>query len=275
MGVDIINNCCIFTTMKICKTCNTEKELNEFYNNKNNKDGKTIHCIVCVKKYKEDNPVTEEQRRIKRSAKKRGITIEDVLLEDKLINDAKEKGLKLCYDCKESKDPSEFGKHSSAKDGLLTICKVCKNKQTQDYYKSNFEKIEIQKKIYRKDNVEKIYKRQSKWVKKRMEEDPLFKLSFIVRNRVRQYLKNKKFTEKFNKSNYEMIGLTPEELKEHIEKLFTEGMSWDLMGKHIHIDHIIPLSSAKTYEEVIKLSHYTNLQPLWAVDNLKKGAKIL
>ena len=52
-------------------------------------------------------------------------------------------------------------------------------------------------------------------------------------------------------------------------------MSWELMGLHIHIDHIIPLSSAKTEEEVYKLFNYTNLQPLWAKDNLIKSNKIL
>ena len=52
-------------------------------------------------------------------------------------------------------------------------------------------------------------------------------------------------------------------------------MSWDLMGKHIHIDHIIPLSYAKTEEEIYKLCYYTNLQPLWAEDNLKKSGKLL
>jgi hypothetical protein len=52
-------------------------------------------------------------------------------------------------------------------------------------------------------------------------------------------------------------------------------MSWDRIGKEIHIDHIIPLSSAKSEDEIYKLCHYTNLQPLWAEDNLKKSNKIL
>lgn len=264
--------------MKICKTCNIEKELDEFYNNKLNKDGKTIHCIECVKQYKIDNPKTEEQKertRINRSAKKRGITVEEVLLEEKLIKESQEKGLKLCYTCLEQKELTEFGKQSATKDGLLTICKVCKNKKTQEHYKNNVDHISNQKNEYRKDNIGKIRVRQNKWQKNKRNTDPLFKLTLNVRSRTKQYLKIKNFKEKLNKSNYEMIGLTPEELREHIENQFTEGMSWELMGKHIHIDHIIPLATATTYDEVIKLSHYTNLQPLWASDNMRKGARIL
>ena len=66
----------------------------------------------------------------------------------------------------------------------------------------------------------------------------------------------------------------PDNIKDFFENLFTEGMSWDNQGKW-HIDHIIPLASATTYDEVIKLSHYSNLQPLWASDNMRKGARIL
>jgi hypothetical protein len=59
-----------------------------------------------------------------------------------------------------------------------------------------------------------------------------------------------------------------------LETQFTDGMSWDNRSEW-HIDHIIPLSSAKTEDELYKLCHYENLQPLWAEDNLKKGARIL
>jgi len=60
---------------------------------------------------------------------------------------------------------------------------------------------------------------------------------------------------------------------EHFESLFTNGMCWNNMGQW-HIDHIIPLSTAITEEDVIRLCHYTNLQPLWAEDNLKKSNKL-
>jgi len=58
-----------------------------------------------------------------------------------------------------------------------------------------------------------------------------------------------------------------------LEKKFVGGMSWENYGKW-HIDHIIPLSSANNEDEIYKLCYYTNLQPLWSEENLKKGKKI-
>jgi hypothetical protein len=77
-----------------------------------------------------------------------------------------------------------------------------------------------------------------------------------------------------NNTTFYIIGCLPNQLKEHLEKQFNGNMSWDNYGKW-HIDHIIPLSSAKNEDEVYKLCNYTNLQPLWAEDNLKKSNKIL
>ena len=70
------------------------------------------------------------------------------------------------------------------------------------------------------------------------------------------------------------MGCSYEFLKEHLEKQFVDGMSWENRSEW-HIDHIIPLSSAKNEDEIYKLCHYTNLQPLWAIDNIKKGKKLL
>lgn len=65
-------------------------------------------------------------------------------------------------------------------------------------------------------------------------------------------------------------------MRNYLENKFIDGMTWDNKGFYgWHIDHIIPLSSAKTEEEIYKLCHYSNLQPLWAEDNMKKGDKIL
>lgn len=105
--------------------------------------------------------------------------------------------------------------------------------------------------------------------KKRRSTDPLYKLQHNMRtlgNRVVKYLalgKKPARTEKWQ-------GCTAEELKAYLESLFTEGMTWDNYGKYgWHIDHIRPVSSFAP-EEWEQINHYTNLQPLWAEDNLKK-----
>lgn len=71
----------------------------------------------------------------------------------------------------------------------------------------------------------------------------------------------------------EILGCKWEFLKAHIEAQFTEGMSWE-NRRLWHIDHIIPLSSAKDEGTLLKLCHYSNLQPLWWRDNISKGAKM-
>ncbi len=92
-----------------------------------------------------------------------------------------------------------------------------------------------------------------------------------MRNRLNNFFKYKEKTK--SKKTIELIGCSWEELKIHIENQFVDGMNWDRRNE-LHFDHIVPLASAKNEEELIKLCNYKNLQPLWAVDNLKKGAKI-
>ena len=97
-------------------------------------------------------------------------------------------------------------------------------------------------------------------------------MSHNMRCRIKQYLKTKNITKK-NKT-FDIVGCSPQLLKEYLEKQFTQGMSWDNYGEW-HIDHIVPLSSAKSEDEIYKLCYYSNLQPLWAEDNLRKSDKII
>lgn len=191
---------------------------------------------------------------------------------------------KICRKCQQEKETSEFYRKTKNEDVVRGVCKICINKQNTLYSQKNKEKINKIKKKYVINNKEKVKLSKKKWfeknpnyknewVVKNYKNDYLFRLVTIVRARTRLFFKSKNL--KKNSKTFEIIGCSPEYLKEHIEKQFTEGMSWDLIGKYIHIDHIIPLSSAKTEEEIYKLSHYTNLQPLWAEENLKKSNKIL
>ena len=73
-------------------------------------------------------------------------------------------------------------------------------------------------------------------------------------------------------NTFELVGCQLPELRQHLEAQFTAGMSWANYGSW-HVDHVKPLSKATSREELASLCHYTNLQPLWARDNLKKGAR--
>ena len=220
---------------------------------------------------------------------------------------------KVCSKCKTEKEICEFYKRKETKDGHRSDCKCCFNERALEYRKNNEEKIKRRskdyfqknkqshlekKQIWRKNNPEK-YKKQVKdywdkvkvvqtekkkvWINNnrekynsywtnRKKQEPEFKLLVNMRSRIWKYLNILNITKK-NKT-FEIVGCTPEFLKEHLEKQFVDGMTWENRGEW-HIDHKIPLSSAKTEEELYKLCHYTNLQPLWAEENLKKSNKII
>lgn len=71
---------------------------------------------------------------------------------------------------------------------------------------------------------------------------------------------------------YEVLGCSCDNFKKHLEMQFLKGMTWDNRSEW-HIDHITPLYVAKTKDDLIKLNHYSNLRPLWSIDNIKKGSK--
>lgn len=154
---------------------------------------------------------------------------------------------------------------------IIMTCGVCG---------STFESTAVNKKIqYCSKECSKKHRRQYSinYTKNRIKTDPTFKLKMILRSRLSDAIK-KQFGTKAYKS-IELLGCTIEEARQHIEQQFTEGMTWDNHGigdDKWHIDHIIPCASFDlTDKEQQKLCfHYTNLQPLWQPDNLKKSDKI-
>ena len=135
------------------------------------------------------------------------------------------------------------------------------------YREANKEKI----KAYHEVHKEKKQAYHKVYAKLRRDIDPLYKMQANLRSRTYKAFKRGGY--KKNTKTAETLGASYQEVFDHIENLFTEGMEWSNQGEW-HIDHIVPLASAKTKEELISLCHYTNLQPLWAEDNLVKGAKL-
>jgi hypothetical protein len=216
---------------------------------------------------------------------------------------------KVCSKCNEEKNVCEFGNSKSSKDGLLYCCKECNSERGRKYTKENYQKTLEQHRKWTAKNPEWVYNRHKKWReenpekikemrqnwleknpekrkeyrknykprkqeqrKERRDVDPVFNLTNRMRSRIWKYTKLLNITKK--NTTFEIVGCSPQELKEHLENKFVPGMTWENRTEW-HIDHIIPLSSAKTEDELYKLCHYTNLQPLWAEENLKKSNKIL
>jgi hypothetical protein len=190
---------------------------------------------------------------------------------------------KICSKCKLEKDVCEFRKSLKMKNGLQSECKSCAKLR----YELNREENLIKKKLYAEKNKEKKseydkqYRLRNKlkkneyirnYRKNRRLIDPTFRIIESMRSRIKNFFKSNNIRN-YNKT-FNIVGCTPQKLKEYLEKKFTDEMSWDNYGQW-HIDHKIPLSSAKTEEEIYKLCYYTNLQPLWAKDNIKKSNKIL
>ena len=143
--------------------------------------------------------------------------------------------------------------------------------ENKEYYAKWREENKAAIKAYYVENKRAINARTAKWRAARLKIDPIFKTARLLRNRTWAILKNKKFSRSQSSSEY--LGCSFEQLKTHLEAQFQPGMTWENQGQW-HIDHIIPLASAKTIEEVYALCHYSNLQPLWAAENISKGAKV-
>lgn len=223
--------------MKKCGKCEVEKSLSGFSKNKNSKDGLQNRCKICNKTHFKS-----------------------------LYNSNPEYYI--------SKSIEHYNKD---KEYIKTRTKIYKekNKDKIKIYDDNYTKLNRDKKKqiaieWARNNRKYV----SQYMRTLLKTNPLFKLSHNTRSLINGTFK-RACKGKFNKleKTENILGCTLEEFIKHLQSLFTEGMTLENYGEW-EIDHIIPVSSAKNEEEVIKLNHYTNLQPLWKSDNRSKGKRV-
>jgi hypothetical protein len=231
---------------KICYKCKENLCVNNFDKDKSKSDGLYSRCKRCKTKNVPDSKKALAGTRRFRQKNKENFS-------NNLVSK------KVCFRCKKIKSWKEFTINKSSSDGLSSVCKECES---------------IRRKKNRKKKKSKFQKREREYYYNVLKKNIQSRIAYSLRNRLKQVLKN----------NYKCgsavddLGCSVTELKVYLELKFKDGMSWENWGRlGWHIDHIIPLSSfdLTDREQFLKACHYTNLQPLWAKENLSKGDRII
>lgn len=221
--------------MKKCLKCKEEKEFSDFHKHKGTKDGYTSRCRECSlnekKEYYEKN-----KEKVKEKVK--------LYRENNL--DKVKKTVKLNYD--------------KNRDILLEYKK--------NYHIENKDKLDVLNSIWRDNNKDKIRNGAREYMSNRRKTDILFNLKEIISGLIRSSIISKGY-KKLHRTEI-ILGCSIQEFKEYIENKFIENMSWENHGDW-HLDHKTPVSWGKNEDDIYKLNHYTNFQPLWEKDNLSKG----
>ena len=178
--------------------------------------------------------------------------------------------MKYCRGCKQTKELTEFVKRSKSRDGLQTRCKVCCNAYKKKWQQNNPEKCNAYSKKWQQRPE--VKKQNAARRKKRYHSDPQYRIKCNLRRRLNHALKGKIKSA----STMKLLGCSYTYAKDHLEKQFQPGMTWENHGTW-HIDHMMPCASfdLSDPEQQRRCFHYTNLQPLWGTENSSKSDTIL
>lgn len=216
---------------------------------------------------------------------------------------------RMCKPCKKARDSDGYERNKVKRLEVNAAYRVNNQEKIRAinaaYYAGNREKLDAKSRQYRLDNLERCRKLEdirskksraldpnfkskvtsyrvanrekfnawrASWKRNRLKSDPIFYLETSVRNRLNEAIRRCGYTKR--SKTLQALGCDWEFFKLHIERQFLSGMSWEKIGSEIHIDHITPMASAKSLDDVLALSHFTNLRPMWAKDNQSKGARI-
>jgi hypothetical protein len=221
---------------KVCTKCGVEQELAEFWTNKHSKDGLQHVCKNCQKQYHKQQHIIYKEKHNRQSKQYHASHKKE----------QSEWQKKYDFDHKEEKKQYHKQHHIKHKEEI--------NQKSKQWYQKNKIKVMQRNKIRRHTNIK-------------------YKMICYLRARLRIARKNNQKSG----SAVRDLGCSIEFLKQYIESLFKPEMTWENYGfRGWHIDHIIPLSSfdLTNREEFLKACHYTNLQPLWAKENIQKSNKL-
>lgn len=177
--------------------------------------------------------------------------------------------MKICSSCEEPKSLDQFYVNLKYTGGLKCECKNCCKLRHQKWTERN-KQYRIQ---YRKDYFQQNKSRLSTLRKIKRDSDLQFKLADYLRNRLYSAVRN----QAKSGSAVGDLGCSIEKFKDYLQTQFTPGMTWDNWTKDgWHIDHKVPLSKFNLADphELQIACHYSNLQPMWASDNMRKGNRI-
>jgi len=242
----------LMITKKICSNCLLEKKLIEFSTRKTSLDGYYGRCKSCVSKgkakhYAKNKESLSDIQRKYRSENKEAFS---------------QRAAKYYAENKKSFADKNRNYREKNKESIAD----CKRK----YNAENKEAVADSKRKYRIENKENMAGYFRNYQKQRRSENPKFAMIHRISSRMRLALSAKGLTK--TTKTMQALGCTSDQFQNHIELQFSKGMNWANRDKW-HLDHIVPISSAETEEDVIRLSHYLNLRPLWAEENLSKSNK--
>lgn len=181
--------------------------------------------------------------------------------------------MKCCKVCRESKPESNFSPHPDMADRLDARCKSCRRNQSKEHYRISRETLLPARREKRKtDESVRLWHRE---YARRRRQDPTFRLRAALRTRLIHALRGR------NKSarTLELLGCPVEYLRAHLEKQFAPSMAWENWGVgegYWQVDHIRPCDAFDLTDPAQQRQcfHFSNLQPLWFIDNVRKGAKV-
>lgn len=197
-------------------------------------------------------------------------------------------GCNRCVDCNTIRRMAYRSKNSEVvREKARAYRAANRDKQTAQasaWQRRNPEKVKASQTKWKQENAAKVAQYQRDHAEKRNESnrrrraerkatDPVYALSETLRATTGAAFR--RFGYRKGTTTEQIVGCSWEDLRTHIERQFLRGMTWANRGTVWHVDHILPMAEAKERDELLARCHFTNLRPLWALDNHKKHAKRL